>query len=143
MFGLKARSLGRREGRTAPSPCVESLENRRLLSADLGGAFVGHVPAILLPASKQPIIIRLTNHGDAPAAGPVTVSLYASQDGSLNGGDALLGQVARNMKLKPGKSVNLKVRANPAATLSKGTYQLLARIDDSALTGSTKAGGTQ
>src|SRR6476469_3900495 len=90
----------RSHGSRACAPIIESLETRRLLSGDLAGAFAGRIPNVCLQGSSQQVAIKITNHGAGPTTGPVTVSLYASADAELDGGDVLLGRLARNVKLK-------------------------------------------
>jgi hypothetical protein len=94
------------------------------------------MPATLQPGSKNQITVKLTNHGDAPAAGPVTVGLYASADRSLDDGDALLASATRRVKLKPGKSVSIKLRPQVSSSLATGSYQILAKLDAATLSDS-------
>src|SRR3712207_2412634 len=79
--------------RDAHPPLVERLEGRQLLSATLTGHFAGAVPANLHPTNKSQLTVRVTNEGDAPARGRVTVSLHASADAVLDEGDARLADV--------------------------------------------------
>lgn len=112
-------------------PVVERLEDRRLLSATLAGSFGGNLPAALVPTVKKSVAIRVTNSGDALAAGPVSVNLYLSSDASLDASDILIGHVARNIHLKPGKSSTLSVGVNVPTTLAAGNYELILSIDGS------------
>src|ERR1700733_5572170 len=65
-------------------PMIERLEGRQLLSADLVGSFAGAIPQDLEPAMSNHLVVRLSNTGNARAAGQATVSLYASTDSTLD-----------------------------------------------------------
>lgn len=105
---------------------VEPLEPRLLWS--VGIAFAGRIPTALDPGRANHLAVRIINTGDQPASGPLNVNLYASPDGALNGGDALLATSDRTVRLRPGRGVNVPLRFNSPATLQSGTYYLLAQV---------------
>src|SRR3954453_10467552 len=108
---------------------VEPLESRRLLSADLTLGFAGSLPAVLTSGTPAKVAVRVANVGDVRASGAAQVTLYASADGSLDDGEARLGDLVRALKLKPGKSKTLKLALQPPGGLPAGDYTLLARVD--------------
>jgi hypothetical protein len=109
---------------------VEAVESRLMLSADLATSFRGAVPETLSPLAKQKLTVRVSNVGDARATGAAAVTLFASADGSLGSDDARLGEAVRSLRLKPGKSANVKLNI-PASTLPAGSYTLLASVNTS------------
>lgn len=107
---------------------VEALEARRLFSAELTGQFAVHLPAALPPGGNNRVSVRIANLGNAVAAGPVTVTLYASADPSLDSGDALLGQTAVRVRLRPRASAGVSVGFASPTTLADGNYYLVAQL---------------
>src|SRR3954468_7087190 len=101
---------------------VEGLEQRRLLSADLTPSFAGAMPAALTSGTPGKVSVRVANVGDLRASGAAHVTLCASADGSLDAGDAQLGEAVRALKLKPGKSAVVKLTLRAPANLPAGDY---------------------
>ena len=60
----------------------------------------------------------------------------APAPGAMDDGDALLASATRNVKLKPGKSVSIKLRPQVSSSLATGSYQLLAKLDVATLSDS-------
>jgi uncharacterized repeat protein (TIGR03803 family) len=93
---------------------------------------------LVLPASvigsvkhKFSVPIVITNTGGATAKGQVTIVLYASLDGLLDATDVVVLTVRRNVNLKAGKSIKLKLNLTDLpASLSGGAYHLLAQVED-------------
>lgn len=74
--------------------------------------------------------VVVTNSTAALVKGPVTVSLYASTDGSVDASSALLGSVKKSLKLSAGGVAPVSVALKLPATLGAGTYTLLAQTVD-------------
>ena len=115
-------------------PMIEMLENRRLLSADLIGAFAGHLPKQLPVIGTSQIAVRLTNDGAAKAVEPVTVQLFASPTPTPNPTDLLLATNQQNLRLNPRASVNSRLTVTTPTTLPGGSYFLLAEVNGSVVT---------
>jgi hypothetical protein len=113
---------------SARSIC-EPLEDRRLFSATLTGAFVGAIPRAILPATTDRVTLRVTNTGDAFATGKPSVSLYASTDPAVRADAVLLTTSARLVRLSPGHAAVFILRFAAPTTLAEGNYFLVARID--------------
>jgi hypothetical protein len=111
-----------------PGPIIESLEDRRLLSADLSAAFPGRLPAALPVDGTSVINVRLTNHGNSIAQGPVQVELFASTDGTLDDGDLSLITKSLNVSLRPHAAQNVRLSFTTPTTLADGDYDLLAEV---------------
>jgi hypothetical protein len=74
--------------------------------------------------------IAISNDGKQRAQGPVTVKLYASTDGSIDGNDVLLGTKVVDLNLAKGKSTNLTIDyANNTSAIAPGSYHLIAKVD--------------
>lgn len=115
-------------------PQIESLENRRLLSADLIGSFAGALPATLPPGGANHATVRVTNPSGQIESGKTTVSLYLSDAPMLDGGALILGTATRNVHLGGGQSAAFPFRfASPSALPDESGY-LVARIDGPAAT---------
>jgi Bacterial Ig-like domain len=112
---------------------LENLQSRVLLSANLLGTIdTSKLAAVIVPGDSLSIPIRLSNTGDAPATGKITINLYLSSDQTLDLGTDLLVASLTNQK------VNLKVGQAPQTFMAKftvpstrpaGSYFLLADID--------------
>lgn len=125
---MGSTSAARRDPSKAAPPIIETLEGRHLLSAALAGSFTGPVPAALLPGASARLTLRVSNTGDAPAAGPVHVNLYASETPSLDATATLISGATRNLKFRPGATAPFILRANAPASLPDGNYYLIADI---------------
>jgi len=117
---------------------IESLECRRLLSADLSAQFVG-VPAVLAAEGTTQVTVRITNIGDAPAKGTASIQLIASADANLDAADALLAMANKKLNLKPGKASSMKVRVPAPRSLAGGDYILFAQVSGHATATDTRA----
>lgn len=78
--------------------------------------------------AKAALAVTLTNAADLAFAGPITVTLFASTDGTVNpGATTQLAQVNANLKLKPGASKPVKVNTL-IPPLANGNYTLVAMV---------------
>jgi hypothetical protein len=120
-------------------PLIEGLEERRLLSADLVGSFVGSIPQSLEPQVNNRLIVRLSNTGNQRAVGQAAVSLYASTDQTLDASDTLLATASPRVKLGPRSSqfVFLKF-ISPVVTADASDF-LLVKVDSSAIAAASPA----
>jgi hypothetical protein len=118
---------------------IETLESRRLLSADLSAQFAGKIPAILPAEGKTQITLRITNIGDAPAKGMATIQLAASADSNLDASDVLLTTTNKRLSLKPGKGMSVKLRVPAPRSLASGDYVLIAQVSGEATATDSKA----
>jgi hypothetical protein len=109
-------------------PTIESLEERRLLSADLAATFPGRLPAALPVDGTSVINVRLTNAGNSVARGPAQVELFATTDSALDAGDFLLMTKSLNVQLRPRAAENLRLSFPTPTTLADGDYELLAAV---------------
>lgn len=72
--------------------------------------------------------VQVSNTGNVPAAGAVTVNLYASADRTIGGDDVLITAAPLALKTKQGTSKKYKVKAALPAGLAAGNYFLVAKI---------------
>ncbi|MFG0253032.1 MAG: FG-GAP-like repeat-containing protein, partial [Phycisphaerales bacterium JB038] len=57
----------------------------------------------LVPGDKKAkAIVSVGNQGNGLASGPITITVYASTDQTIDGGDLVLGQLTKNLKVNPG-----------------------------------------
>jgi hypothetical protein len=81
------------------------------------------------------------NSGPDFLVGPVTVNVFASTDGVISAGDDLaVGQVVKNVKLKPGAAKALKVKVQIPAPPQDGDYLLLAEVSGAGAGGAAVTG---
>ena len=96
---------------------------------DLIGQFTSKFPAAILAGKRGHAVVRMTNQGMMPVAGPVTVNLFVSDDANFSFNDTQVATSTRVLKLKTGKSKNRAFNFTYPATLGGGNYFLIARIE--------------
>jgi hypothetical protein len=113
-------------------PEIETLEGRRLLSADLTAAFASQLPAEFKPGNNaNRVAVEVFNHGDSTASGKVAVDLYAQ--GVSGQSNVLLGEVSRNVNLRAQRGGIFNFRFGEPLGLVDGNYDLVAQISTSAV----------
>ena len=118
---------------------IESLESRRLLSADLSAQFVGRLPDVLPAEGKTQVTVRITNVGDAPTKGTANIQLIASADANLDAADVLLATANKKLNVKPGKATTVKLRVPAPKSLASGDYVLFAQVSGQATATDSRA----
>ena len=123
-----------RARRHAGRPLIlEPLQSRVLLSANLIGTIdTSKLPAVIVPGDTLNIPIHLTNSGDAPATGKITINLYLSGDQTLDAGtDLVLASLTnQRVSLKPGQAPQtFMAKFTVPSTRPAGSYFFLADID--------------
>jgi hypothetical protein len=98
-------------------------------------------PSVVLGGTtvRNAATLSLTNGGNVALAGPVTVALYLTTDGTVAGSVAALTPVAVKVNIKPGKTGRLSVRLGTVPTVAAGLYQLLAVVTTPAVNGAAAA----
>ena len=103
---------------------------------DLSAQVLTQPAAITLGGAKpqnEKMTIRVTNDGNVTASGPVGVSVFASDAGTVGSASQLLFTLpAKSQKIAAGKSITLTVNGKFAATVAAGTYDLVAQLNISA-----------
>ena len=108
---------------------------------DLAASVAGTLPAEVIGGDRGVARVAVSNLGTDLLTGFVTVNVYVSADGVLDGGDVLTGTAQKRVKLRPAspKPANFKVKLTYPA-LPDGSYQLLAKVDpDNALGEATES----
>ncbi len=95
-------------------------------SADLSIAFASAAAVAVTPGAKGKALVRITDVGNATAKGTVTVTLYATTTGVVDGTATQLLSVARKVKVTAGRAVSLTLPFTAPAGLDGGTYTLVA-----------------
>lgn len=99
---------------------------------DLTASFVGAFPASVLSGSKGKGKLRIINQGAAISSSGTQVSLYASSDPALSGGDTLITTFSTGpLKLKSGGSKVIPINFSFPSAIADGSYFLLASVDSS------------
>jgi len=132
---------------SASSPVIETVAqpiiNTTLLAPSITRSTLP--AAVVAGAPVHGVVTALvTNPSSSPFKGPVTLDIFASADGAIDGSATLLAASTRVLNLRAGKSavVSVPVKSLPAS-LQNGTYTLLARaIGPSSLTGDSTGGPT-
>lgn len=102
---------------------------------DLGAEFVSGPTTSVKPGKRATFSIRLNNAGNITASGSVLLQLLASTDPAASGDDLILvGARATRISLRPGQRV-LRFTATIPKNTAPGTYNLILKIDSSALNG--------
>jgi len=93
----------------------------------------GAVPPSLIAGAKQklkPLLLTVTNGGTAPATGTVSIRVVASADAVADANDAVVAVQPRvKLKLLPGQTKVLKVKAASMPAVADGDYRLMALVD--------------
>jgi hypothetical protein len=113
---------------------LEPLDPRTLLAADLGIELTTALPSFVVPGDKLVLAARVTNRGDAPMSGPVTVR-FLGPDAS--GAPSQVATITRPLSLAPGKSIVLSTRWTVNDAAPPGEHDFSAMLDPSAFTGAT------
>lgn len=98
---------------------------------DMGILFGAAIPANIPPVKGESVSAVITNTGNIPVTGPVTLSLYASADGKLDSSAVLLKSLKANVRLKTGgqKTARLSFAGRgPHDALAAGNYYLIATL---------------
>lgn len=132
---------------SASSPVTETVSRPPINTATLAPTVVKSTlpSAVVAGAPVHGVITVLVNNPSSlPFKGPVTIDVFASPDGAIDGSATLLATLTRTLSLKAAKgaAVSVPIRSLPA-TLPNGTYTLLARaINPSSQAGDSPAGPT-
>jgi hypothetical protein len=96
-------------------------------TVDLATSFRDSPPLLVAPGQIDSTLVTIQNQGNVTAGGTISVSLYASADGTLGSSDTLLLSVpARKIRLAPGRSITFRLRFTAPAARAAGSYKLLA-----------------
>jgi hypothetical protein len=79
--------------------------------------------------AKQKASVRVTNHGNVASNANVVTRFAASADATLDAGDVILGEVARPLRIAPGKAMTVSVPIEFPPGLVPGSYVVLVRVD--------------
>jgi hypothetical protein len=115
---------------------IEQLEARRFLSGVLAGSFTGKIPGAISLKSPTKVTMKVADTGAASISGPATLTLYGSQDSTLDSLDPRLVVAKIKLNLKPGKSVNVTETFSAPAAASSGSYFLVGDIVPAGASGS-------
>ena len=118
---------------TAPATSVTGTpSNVAAASVDLSTTFNTTQPITVNPGHNDTATVTLKNLGNVTASGTVDLSLYASTDGAVDVSSEFLTSIpARAIRIRPGKSLTLRVKFVAPTDLSAGTYQLIASTTSS------------
>lgn len=108
-----------------------SIGQQPLPAGQLTAGFVSSIPATAIAGEKATASIRITNSGASPFSGPVSVTIYASTDGTLSASAIPLATFPIRLKLRGGASRTINLKFKYPATLS-GSYTLLASVTETA-----------
>lgn len=120
-----------------PPPTPGVVDLTASVQAQLPSAAVGG-------QTKGKAAVAVTNAGSDTLSGNVTVSLYASADGTLDGNDTLITSVVKKLKLSAGKAKSVAMKFLFPA-VADGDYQILGKVESAGETdaaNNTSATGT-
>jgi Tol biopolymer transport system component len=100
---------------------------------DLQASLAGAAPPSVVGGAKQkmkPLLLTVTNSGNQPASGAVTLRLVASADAVADASDAVVLELPnKKVKLAPGRSKVFRVKPAAFPSVADGDYYLLAIVD--------------
>lgn len=99
-------------------------------TTDLSGEIRGRIPtAVVGGTTRGAVAVRVVNNGPGQVNGPVSVALFVAPGGQLGAATPIGAPVIRNLRLKPNRAKNVRLRFTYPGTLPAGSYQLVAQID--------------
>lgn len=107
---------------------LEQLEQRQVLAADLSVSMVENLPEFVVPGDRIVLAASISNEGDEPFAGPVTVHFNAP---SIDYEDPMheVAAVVKNLKLKPGATAVIAARIVVSDLPAAGVYDTGVTIE--------------
>jgi hypothetical protein len=98
--------------------------------------------ATLTVGKRGSATLLVTNNGNVPYKGTLSITLDASQDQTGgNGDDIPLGTISKRVSIKPGATKRIRLNATLPPSFPAGTYYLAALVNGSPVTGVTVQGG--
>ena len=95
----------------------------QLPASPITGVIMTSPPTAVVDGDAGSLRLRLTNTGSTRFTGPISISLYASTDGSLSSGDTFITTVAiPKINLAAGGAKTLRVKFNYPSSISDGSY---------------------
>jgi hypothetical protein len=124
---------------------IESLESRQLLSAalpvsaadeatpgTLAPTVFATLPASAIAGAKvkgASALVSVTNVAETDYNGPVTLTLFASLDGTLDPAtDPQITSISKNLKVASAQSADLKVKITSLPQAPDGDYLVIAKL---------------
>lgn len=108
----------------SPSPV-----NIRQAFIDLTGSF-GRLPAAIPTGKMTAVPLVITNSGNIVATGTISISFYASADGTRDAGDTFLTTIGgQKISIKPGTTRALNLRIRTPAGLMPAKHFLIAVVN--------------
>jgi hypothetical protein len=97
---------------------------------DLAASFASSQPVLVRRGRTTSVVVTIQNLGNVTAVGTLGVNLYASPSGTLDAAsDPLLtGIVGRSIRIRPGRSIRVRLSFPAPASLAPGAYSLIAAI---------------
>jgi len=88
------------------------------------------LPAAVVSGTKTRAVatVRLTNHGNVPSVGPVTIAISASTTQDVPG--TLIVSIVKNLSIKPAASATVTVPLKAIPLLADGAYFVVLRTTD-------------
>lgn len=118
-----------------PTPENPTPENPTPDVVDLTATVTGALPTSVVGGADGKVKVTVINNGDAKYSGPVKIELFASIDGAVDVGDALLTTFEKNVSLAVDKSKAFTLAFDYAAGVADGAYNIIAKISN--VTGET------
>lgn len=113
---------------TAPANAVTATQtDLAAANVDLSTTFNSTQPITVTPGQNDSATVTVQNLGNVTASGTLDLSLYASVDGAIDSSSEFLTSIpTRTIRIRPGKSVTLRIKFAAPVDLAAGSYQLIA-----------------
>lgn len=118
-----------RSGRFGGQTMMEGLESRQMLAGDVAASWGGQIASFYVPGEQVKIQPQITNVGDAVVQGGVTLRVYITTDGVVDG-DAIqvLERTGLNVTITPGSALTRNEAFTVPSDLAPGSYILVAKV---------------
>jgi uncharacterized membrane protein len=96
---------------------------------DLSADFATTQPIRIEAGSTNTVKVTISNLGNVTAKGSATLNLYASEDGAVDGADAVLKTIdLKSLRIKAGHSKTIRIHVKPTTQQMTLAHNLLATL---------------
>jgi uncharacterized delta-60 repeat protein len=97
------------------------------MGIDLVAQLLGTPPAAVVGGAKGSAMVQVTEAGNQPVVGTITITLYASPDGFVDSGSTQIVSAGERVSLKTGQHKSFRINYAYPASLH-GTYFIVADV---------------
>jgi hypothetical protein len=100
---------------------------------DLAAALIAKLPASVVGGAKSTVSVQVTEGGNLPVTGVVTIELFASPDADSTAGISAFASMPEKLKLKENQAKTFRLKFTFPSPATSSTDYLLATVDPGSL----------